>query len=85
MNRLSENILKPAVALAFAIVSSSILAEPTEEFARPGVPLDIAKTISITDVSNACGIVPVELTYDDSHGQRHTVTYQVWGTACSGG
>jgi hypothetical protein len=28
MNRLSENILKPAVALAFAIVSSSILAEP---------------------------------------------------------
>ncbi|MHC8351082.1 DUF2790 domain-containing protein [Pseudomonas sp. RT4P38] len=85
MNRLSENILKPVIALTFAIVSSSILAAPADEVARTGAPLDIAKTISITDVSNACGIVPVVLTYDDSQGQRHTVTYQVWGTACSGG
>lgn len=85
MNRLSENFLKPVIALTFAIVSSSILAAPAEEVARTGVPLDIAKTISITDVSNACGIVPVVLTYDDSQGKRHTVTYQVWGTACSSG
>ncbi|CAI8992590.1 DUF2790 domain-containing protein [Pseudomonas sp. IT-P100] len=85
MNRLLENFSKPVIALTFAIVSSSIVAAPAEEVARTGMPLDIVKTISITDVSNACGIVPVELTYDDSQGQRHTVTYQVWGSACSGG
>ncbi|WP_205896173.1 hypothetical protein [Pseudomonas umsongensis] len=44
MNRLSENIWKPVMALTFAILSSSALAAPAEEVARTGVPLDIAKT-----------------------------------------
>lgn len=44
MNRLSENIWKPVMALTVAILSSSALAAPAEEVARTGVPLDIAKT-----------------------------------------
>jgi len=48
------------------------------------VPLDIAKTISITDTSAACGIVPVEVVYEDSHGQRHVATYSVLGDGCGG-
>lgn len=36
MNRLSENIWKPLMALMFAIVSSSTLAAPAEEVAQTG-------------------------------------------------
>jgi hypothetical protein len=48
--------------------------------------LDIKKVIRITDTSNSCGgPLPVQMTYEDSHGQRHTVEYQVMGTGCSNG
>lgn len=54
------------------------------ETAHFGVPLDVVKTISVTDASNACGVMPVNLVYEDSHGVRHTVIYSVLGNGCAG-
>ncbi|MDI2146200.1 DUF2790 domain-containing protein [Pseudomonas sp. ITA] len=64
---------------------AAVFADSDEQPVRTDTKLDIVKTISITDTSNACGIVPVELKYEDSNGEQRTVSYQVWGTGCSGG
>lgn len=77
--------MKTLLIMLLAIISGNSFAETQAEPSRADAPLDIAKTISITDTSNACGIVPVELVYDDSNGQRHTFKYQVWGDGCNGG
>ncbi|MDB6144654.1 MAG: putative secreted protein [Pseudomonas sp.] len=47
--------------------------------------LDIAKVISMTDVSAVCGTTPVDMTYLDSSGQQHTVEYLVVGGGCNNG
>jgi len=74
--------MKTFIALTLAFVAGNVFA--ATESAQTGVPLDIAKTISITDTSAACGIVPVEVVYEDSHGQRHVATYSVLGDGCGG-
>jgi hypothetical protein len=45
--------------------------------------LDIEHVISITEPANECAPVPVQMTYEDSHGQRHVLQYQIMGTGCS--
>ncbi|MGN5788096.1 DUF2790 domain-containing protein, partial [Pseudomonas aeruginosa] len=50
-----------------------------------GLQLYVAGVKSSTDTSNACGIVPARMTYEDSNGHKHTVEYQVWGNGCTGG
>ncbi|MGX0892390.1 hypothetical protein AB7M22_004398 [Pseudomonas sp. ADAK2 TE3594] len=45
--------------------------------------LDIVHVISITEPANECAPVPVQMTYEDSHGQRHVLQYQIMGTGCS--
>lgn len=47
--------------------------------------LDIDKVITVTDIADQCGPVPAQMTYEDSHGQRHVLQYQVMGTGCSNG
>lgn len=47
--------------------------------------LDIQKVIAVTDISDICGPAPVQMTYVDSHGQRHVIEYQAMGTNCSNG
>jgi len=47
--------------------------------------LDIKKVIAVTDIPDECGPVPTQMTYEDSHGQRHVLQYQVMGTGCSNG
>ncbi|MGV8864813.1 MAG: DUF2790 domain-containing protein [Pseudomonas sp.] len=74
--------MKTLLAMFFTIAASNAFAASDVTAARTGVPLDVAKTISITDISDACGVVPVELTYEDSQGQRHSVSYQVIGDGC---
>ena len=76
--------MKNLIALFLTVTAGSAFAASGVETARTGVPLDVVKTISITDTSNACGIVPVELVYEDSQGVRHTVAYSVQGMGCSG-
>ncbi|WP_374438750.1 DUF2790 domain-containing protein [Pseudomonas panipatensis] len=87
--------MKAVVILALASFSSLALAEQASAGTQPqspaveqytyGMKLDVAHVVSTTDVSNQCGIVPAQMTYEDSQGQRHTVEYQVWGNGCSGG
>ena len=50
---------------------------------RYGMQLDIAKVVSITPVADICGVVPVEMTYLDSHGAKHILQYSEFGTGCS--
>ncbi|MCF7545654.1 DUF2790 domain-containing protein [Pseudomonas petrae] len=77
--------MKTLTALILFIAASSAFAGSLVEQARTGVPLDVAKTISITDTAAACGVVPVEWVYDDSEGVRHIVSYLVMGGGCAGG
>lgn len=66
------------------VAGSAVAAEDVQP-ARTGVNLDVAKTISVTDTSSACGIVPVNMVYEDSKGERHAITYMVQGGGCQGG
>jgi len=50
---------------------------------RYGMALDIAEVVSITPVADVCGVVPVEMTYLDSHGAKHILQYSEFGTGCS--
>jgi hypothetical protein len=77
--------MKTLIILFLSIAASNAYAASDVATIGTGTPLDVAKTISSTDTGNACGIVPVEWTYEDSQGQRHTVSYQVWGNGCGGG
>lgn len=76
--------MKTLISALLLVAASSAFAAPTAEPVRTGVPLDVAKTISITDISKACGVVQVEWLYDDSQGVRHLATYSVLGEGCSG-
>ena len=35
--------------------------------------LDVAKVISMDSVPDTCGVVPVQMTYEDHQGQRHKI------------
>ncbi|WP_213879787.1 DUF2790 domain-containing protein [Pseudomonas sp. dw_358] len=50
-----------------------------------GMKLDIARVISTTQVPNECGVVPMQMAYEDSAGQRHVLAYSVMGNGCSNG
>jgi hypothetical protein len=50
-----------------------------------GMKLDIQKVIATSDTGEQCGPVPVQMTYEDSHGQQHVLQYQIMGTGCSNG
>lgn len=50
---------------------------------RYGMQLDIAQVVNITPVADVCGVVPVEMTYLDSHGAKHILQYSEFGTGCS--
>lgn len=75
-----------APAFADAAHTAETAEKPAAETYTYQTRLDIKKVIEMTDISDACGgPLPVRMTYEDSHGQRHTVEYQVMGTGCSNG
>lgn len=47
--------------------------------------LDIHRVISVSDTGDECGPVPKQMLYEDSHGQRRILQYQVMGSGCSNG
>lgn len=57
---------------------------PVENYTY-GMKLDIQKIITVSDIANECAPVPAQMTYEDSHDQRHILQYQVMGTGCSNG
>lgn len=46
--------------------------------------LDIVRVISHSEIPEVCKVVPVEMVYEDSKGERHVHRYQVMGTGCLG-
>lgn len=95
LGKKAGKFMKSLVVLALAGFSSLALAAQADEAAQPqspaveqytyGMNLDVAHVVSTTDVSNQCGVVPAQMTYEDSKGERHTIEYQVWGNGCTGG
>ena len=47
--------------------------------------LDVAKVVSMSTVPQVCEVVPVQMEYEDSQGQRHILNYHVMGNGCSNG
>ncbi|MCU1748025.1 DUF2790 domain-containing protein [Pseudomonas sp. 6D_7.1_Bac1] len=41
--------------------------------------LDVAKVISMTDISDQCGVTPARLDYLDHQAREHVLDYQVQG------
>lgn len=87
--------LKIAMFLALAGVAAQAFSDesstqdlagqiPVETYSY-GMKLDIQKIVTVSDIANECAPVPAQMTYEDSHGQRHILQYQVMGTGCSNG
>ncbi|MFC2971219.1 DUF2790 domain-containing protein [Azotobacter bryophylli] len=55
---------------------------PVEQYSY-STHLDIAKVVSYSEVPNVCSVVPVQMTYDDHQGARHTIEYLVMGNGCN--
>ncbi|MFB8830726.1 DUF2790 domain-containing protein [Azotobacter sp. CWF10] len=47
--------------------------------------LDIAHVIKSPDIPEVCGVVPVQMTYEDHQGKRHVLEYLVMGKGCQNG
>ena len=74
------------ILLALALLAGLYAQTHADENAvayRYGIQLDIAKFVSITPVADVCGVVPVEMTYLDSHGGKHVLQYSEFGSGCS--
>ncbi|MFJ5239934.1 DUF2790 domain-containing protein [Pseudomonas neuropathica] len=83
------NTMKMVVALLLGSLGAQAYADsaptqnlPVETYGY-STKLDIEHVISITEPANECAPVPVQMTYEDSHGERHVLQYQVMGTGCS--
>jgi hypothetical protein len=87
--------MKPLAIAAFALLAATpfVFAQsaqhdnakaaaniPTVEY-EYGMQLDVKKVLSLTDVSNVAGVVPVTMVYEDSHGQVQKVRYLELGGA----
>ncbi|EJM83352.1 DUF2790 domain-containing protein [Pseudomonas sp. GM60] len=64
-------------------MSAQAHAEETAVAYEYGMKLDIVHVVSITPIADECGVVPVEMTYQDSTGATHILDYSVFGTGCS--
>ncbi|EJZ58909.1 hypothetical protein I1A_003240 [Pseudomonas fluorescens R124] len=75
---------KILLALAlFAGLSTQVHADEDAVAYHYGMHLDIAEVVSITPVADVCGVVPVEMTYLDSNGDKHILQYSEFGNGCS--
>ncbi|MFV3372029.1 DUF2790 domain-containing protein [Pseudomonas sp. NY15435] len=76
--------MKPRFAIACLFTSCAALAAqevpPAQDY-HYGEKLDIKHVVQAPDL-DFCGIREVEMTYEDSAGQRHTLRYPVWGQGC---
>jgi len=88
-------LIKAALFLALGSLTAHAFADeshadaeasqiPVESYTY-GMKLDIQTIITVSDIANECAPVPARMTYEDSHGQRHILQYQVMGTGCSNG
>ncbi|MGY4532573.1 hypothetical protein ACVW0Y_001697 [Pseudomonas sp. TE3786] len=87
--------MKTAAIAAFALIATAPFAFaqsvqatnskagadiPTVQY-EYGMELDVKKVLSLTDVSNVAGVVPVTMVYQDSQGRVQKVKYLELGGA----
>lgn len=70
--------MKRLLAAACLFTSCAALAAQDYHY---GQKLDIKRVVQQPDLG-FCGIREVEMTYEDSAGQRHRLRYPVWGQGC---
>lgn len=76
--------MKAWLAVACLFTSCAALAAqdaPPPQDYHDGQQLDIKRVVQQPDLG-FCGIREVEMTYEDSAGQRHRLRYPVWGQGC---
>ena len=83
------NMKQMALVLILGSLGANVYADtaqtkniPVETYGY-STKLDIEHVVSITEPANECAPVPVQMTYEDSHGERHVLQYQTMGTGCS--
>lgn len=73
--------------LSFAAISAQAdekSSAQNPEHYQYGMELDISKVVTQSEGAEVNGVVPVQLTYQDSRGDRHTIQYEVMGAGTSG-
>ncbi|MFV3318774.1 DUF2790 domain-containing protein [Pseudomonas sp. NY15374] len=70
-------------SVAMADDQGTRTAPMTVEPYRYSQNLDIAHVVAVTPVPNVCEVVPMQLTYDDSNGERHIIEYRIVGNGCA--
>jgi len=71
-------LLASGTALADTHTTDPVIQDKTGFF----VHMDVAKELTSTDITQACGIVPARFTYLDSQGREHVLDYQAQGVWC---
>ncbi|TLP62995.1 MULTISPECIES: DUF2790 domain-containing protein [Pseudomonas] len=83
--------MKTLLILALVGMSSFALADevkpanskPVVEQYDYSTNLDIKRVINLSTLPNVCDVVPATMTYEDHHGQVHTLQYRAMGEGCS--
>ena len=83
MNRLIAFALLGISTLAVAEEAQVKQVQPAVEQYTYATDLDIAKVISVSPNQDVCEVVPAQMTYEDSKGQKHILEYRVMGNGCS--
>ncbi|RII77408.1 DUF2790 domain-containing protein [Pseudomonas monteilii] len=65
--------------------NTAVVTEPAVTEYQYGQNLDIARVLSHSKIPPVCYVVPVEMTYEDSQGNQHTIRYRAMGTGCLNG
>ncbi|MHC8372761.1 DUF2790 domain-containing protein [Pseudomonas sp. MDT1-85] len=77
------------LGFAALLTTGSVFADTTETspviYDKTGfyVHMDVAKVISMTDLSDQCGVIPARIDYLDHQGREHVLDYQVQGRCTS--
>ncbi|MBC3364575.1 DUF2790 domain-containing protein [Pseudomonas sp. SWRI154] len=72
-----------ATAMAGETPVNAAQQKPAIEDYSYSTHLDIAKVISMSTIPDVCEVVPAQMEYADSNGQRHILRYRVMGNGCS--
>jgi len=57
---------------------------PETEHYQYGMKLDVEKILHITSRNTGCGVMPAQMTYQDSDGELRILEYRASGTKCPG-
>ena len=85
--------MKPLLILALVGMSSFALADEAKPVSTQPVAQQYdysmnpgyQAVIDLSTIPNVCEVVPATMTYEDHHGQVHTIQYRAMGEGCQQG